>query len=135
MIVYSAAHYPQLPAELEVDDMRTEYHPKTGRSPVTVHFDEYGKDEKTPFDDGPPDSEPWKPFRTRLDFDVADFALEAALNKGQTTRLLDLLNRCAEHEEEVTIRSAKDLQDTWDRAAHKCVDVCAAICSISSLTS
>lgn len=105
------------------DDIRTEYHPKTKRSATTIHFDDYGRDTKNPFNDGPPNSSPWNPFRTRLDFDVAEFALRAALNKDQTEQLLNLLKRCADRDDECTIRNHNDLTQTWERASHKCVDV------------
>ncbi|KAJ7176117.1 hypothetical protein C8R43DRAFT_1084647 [Mycena crocata] len=68
----------------------------------------------------PTDAEPWAPFRTRLDFEVAEFAVEVMLNKNQTTTLLSLIRRCAANINDFTIQSHSDLEKHWELASKKC---------------
>jgi hypothetical protein len=64
------------------------------------------------------------PFRTRLDFEIAELILDSALNKEQTNRLISLLNRCAGPTENFTIRNQDELLKFWDLASNKCINVC-----------
>ncbi|KAI5899758.1 uncharacterized protein SCHCODRAFT_02682721 [Schizophyllum commune H4-8] len=98
-----------------VDDIKIEYHPNSQRCAETIplHRLVRERDRKPP--DPPLESKPWeKGFHTRLDFEVAAFALEAQLNNDQSASLLKLLKRAAEHPEELTVRAPKDLSDGWD---------------------
>ena len=79
-----------MPLEAEIDDIQTEYHPKTKWLSVTAHFCDYGREEKNPRDEPPPDDNLWHPFHMHLDFNVADFALHSALNQEQMNCLLSL---------------------------------------------
>ncbi|KAL1671770.1 hypothetical protein EV122DRAFT_295305 [Schizophyllum commune] len=100
-----------------VDDVKIEYHPHSQRRAETVplHHLVRERDRKPP--DPPLESKPWeKGFRTRLDFEVAAFALEAQLNNKLSASLLQLLKCAAEHPEELTVRTPKDLSEGWDRA-------------------
>ncbi|KAI6127987.1 hypothetical protein EDD16DRAFT_1690555 [Pisolithus croceorrhizus] len=51
-------------------------------------------------------TDPWYPFRSRLDFEFAELALEAALNKEQVNRLLRLM------------KSIRRRASTWRAASH-----------------
>ena len=62
--------------------------------------------------------DPWYPFWSRLDFEFAELALEAALSKEQTTRLLTLAQRIHARTEKFTLQSYHDLQNTWKAAEH-----------------
>lgn len=62
------------------------------------------------------DREPWAPFRTRLDFEVAELALSTHMNRGQINTLLSLLEKCAEAPKSLTLRSATDLEKVWEAA-------------------
>ncbi|KAL1762610.1 hypothetical protein FB107DRAFT_267837 [Schizophyllum commune] len=98
-----------------VDDIKIEYHPNSQRRAETVplHRLVRERDRKPP--DPPLESKPWeKGFRTRLDFEVAAFALEAQLNNDQSASLLKLLESATKHPEELTVRTPKDLSDGWD---------------------
>jgi hypothetical protein len=70
----------------------------------------------------PPDEEPWKPFRTCLDFEVAELALAARLNKEQANNLFALLRRCQQGEN-FTIKNHSELGQLWQLASEKCTRV------------
>ncbi|KDR65150.1 hypothetical protein GALMADRAFT_148940 [Galerina marginata CBS 339.88] len=99
-----------------VDDIRTEYHPASGRPASVVHFEDYREHDPVNIDP-PHNPEPWKPFQTRLDFEFAQLAHDAALNKRQVEKLIDLLQRCAKGVEMLTIKTPKNLADVWDQAS------------------
>jgi hypothetical protein len=105
-----------------LDDFRTEFHPSSKKASVTVSFEQYGQEQPFAYHHHP-DQQPWAPFRTRLDFEIADLILEAALSEGQTTKLISLLKRCAESPGEFTLQSHADITKTWEEASSKCVDV------------
>jgi hypothetical protein len=59
---------------------------------------------------------PWHPFRSRLDFEIAELSLNAHLSKADTEHLLSIIRRCIETPEQFTLSSHKDLSDYWDMA-------------------
>jgi hypothetical protein len=73
------------------------------------HFDEYklhaGRNQQVD------DKEPWRPFQSCTDFEVAELALECAMNTKQTGRLLELMNRVAQGLDRFTLSNTKDLYD------------------------
>ncbi|KAG2104264.1 hypothetical protein BD769DRAFT_1630826 [Suillus cothurnatus] len=75
-------------------EKKVEYHPHSQIPSTVHHFSEFSRSCSTE-DDVPRNNSPWEPFRTRLDFEVAEIALEAAMTKDQTNRLLDLVHRSA----------------------------------------
>ncbi|KAI9464204.1 hypothetical protein HD554DRAFT_2026564 [Boletus coccyginus] len=103
----------------QVDDIRVEYHPHSGRAPKISPFGEFTREHLhvplAPEDD----REPWHPFRTLMDFEVSELALEAALNKDQTTRLIKLLQRVYDKHERCTLRNYDELRNTWDAAGSR----------------
>lgn len=107
----------------QLDDMRTEYHPHSQRPTTTTPFKEYGRADPARKDTFDPTSPPWLPFRTRIDFEVADLAHELAMSKTQTETFLSLMRRCSSGET-VKIMTHKDLVDTWDKCAFQHVPVC-----------
>jgi hypothetical protein len=70
-----------------------EYHPQSGRAAETFPFEDYGT--RDSFADLPqasdPDLEPWKPFHTELDFEIAKFTLECRMNECQQKSFLAIL--------------------------------------------
>ncbi|KAF8145837.1 hypothetical protein K438DRAFT_1781554 [Mycena galopus ATCC 62051] len=70
----------------------------------------------------PIDPTPWKPFRTRLDFEIAEFCELAMLNEELTKTLLSLIQRCGENFKEFTITSRSELERLWGLASHKCTE-------------
>ena len=67
-------------AEAVVDDIRTEFHPNSGQPTQTAHFADYGHRQELARHTFRPPKKPWRPFRTRLDFEVAELILETAMN-------------------------------------------------------
>ncbi|KAH7906115.1 hypothetical protein BJ138DRAFT_1223855 [Hygrophoropsis aurantiaca] len=65
-----------------------------------------------------PNPQPWQPFQTRLDFEVAELAHEAAMSKDQTNHLINLLHRCMRGSESFTIENQEDLHNKWNSASH-----------------
>lgn len=101
--------------DLRVDDIRTEYHPHSGRNPVTEHFEDY-KTSPT-LEKKHPHEKPWSPFRTRTDFDFSEVVFKGALNAEQTETLIRIINSVASGQMKFTLVNYKDLTDTWARAS------------------
>ncbi|KAF8836409.1 hypothetical protein BDN67DRAFT_974263 [Paxillus ammoniavirescens] len=59
----------------------------------------------------------WHPFRTLFDSEAAEFALEAALDEDQTSRLIKIMQRAHDGREEFTLCNHEQLCQTWDTAA------------------
>ncbi|KAH7927024.1 hypothetical protein BV22DRAFT_1153995 [Leucogyrophana mollusca] len=105
------------PSRLEVDDIKTEFHPHAEIPAKIDHFVDFRR-ERAQKHATPPDREPWKPFRTRIDFEVAELAHEVAMSKDQTNRLIGILRRCARGDERFTIKNHTDIRETWGAASH-----------------
>lgn len=88
--------------------------------PNFASFDEYyareGKSQAVP-----PEKYPWEPFRSRLDFEISEIALEAALNRSQLDRLIKLIHRAAQKDENdfFSIKTAGEMKLMWDLASGK----------------
>jgi hypothetical protein len=106
----------------EIDDIRVDFHPRSEKPPTTYHFHEYIRDHPHTYNI-PTDFKPWKPFRTKLDFDVSEFTLRAGLNANLTNDLISLLNRCAQGQDDMTIKDSKEMQAIWDLASFKSPEV------------
>ncbi|KAG1858282.1 hypothetical protein C8R48DRAFT_748763 [Suillus tomentosus] len=107
--------------EFQVDDIKVEHHPNSG-IPTKVHA--FGDFKRHPahyssWSAPEPDAQPWRPFKSRLEFDIAEIALEAALNNAQTDRLLDICCRCAQQSEKFTFQNHKDVRAKWDAASQR----------------
>ncbi|KAJ7145390.1 hypothetical protein C8R43DRAFT_890476 [Mycena crocata] len=103
-----------------LNDIRRVFHPSSGREPTEQSLEEYLKSQMPPGRRPPTDAEPWLPFRTRLDFEVAEFAVDVMLNKKQTATLLSLIRRCAANIDDFTIQSGSELEEHWERVSRKC---------------
>jgi hypothetical protein len=60
---------------------------------------------------------PWKPFGSYSEFEFAEVALEAALNRKQIDKLLKLTQRCIRGEDDFGLQSHNDLTSVWKDAA------------------
>ncbi|KAF8209353.1 hypothetical protein K438DRAFT_1572521 [Mycena galopus ATCC 62051] len=109
-------------AKPNLNDIKRVFHPHSQRPEILQSLDEYRNSQVPPDRRPPADEEPWLPFRTRLDFEVADFSQDARLNKRQTTALISLIRRCAENIGEFTIRTHSDLEKQWGAASKKCTE-------------
>ncbi|KAG2090296.1 hypothetical protein BD769DRAFT_1679723 [Suillus cothurnatus] len=101
----------------EVDDIQIRYHPNSGRPMQVHHFEDYRCGPGAPVVSPTIDPEPWCPFCTCIDFEVAELAHEAALTHKQIDRLIGLIHcsRC----ELFTLQNHKDVQNMWDAASYK----------------
>ncbi|KAK0484117.1 hypothetical protein EDD18DRAFT_1361964 [Armillaria luteobubalina] len=87
-------------SEYECDDIRTVYHPFSGRLTQIVHFEDY---------------------RSSSTFQhLAEFILDAALTEKQMKTLFELLNpeAASNRSTEFNIRSPKDFKEHWNRAVN-----------------
>ncbi|KAF5382826.1 hypothetical protein D9757_007323 [Collybiopsis confluens] len=106
--------------ELLDGDVRTVYHPKSGKATAIQHFEDYmasrTKEDTSP---RPPNEKPWLPFQTRLDFEIAALALECSMNRRQTNTLIELFQCAQQGKDRCTVQGYDELQKTWDLAAEK----------------
>ncbi|KAF9491818.1 hypothetical protein BDN71DRAFT_1578516 [Pleurotus eryngii] len=104
------------------DDIKTEYHPHSRKLPTVQPFDTYQRRpiipwaEQSTCDNRLP---LWSPFHSRLDFEVASLALDAALKKEHIETLVSLFKCCSLDPHQFTIQNAADIDNIWDLAAHK----------------
>jgi hypothetical protein len=97
--------------------MKVEYHPHSGRKTRAFSAADYccGEFERNLVQD----EHPWRPFRTRADFEAAELALKTSMNRDETETLFDLLHRTASNKEVFTLRSYDEVVKLWDLAASK----------------
>ncbi|KAG2741161.1 hypothetical protein P692DRAFT_201727134 [Suillus brevipes Sb2] len=102
------------------DTFKTEYHPNSGRAPCIETFSAFGHPLEADSDTSSlpiVDNEPWQPFMCRADFEFAELAHQAALNKDQTNKMLQLIWQIVEGHTKFTFRSHAEVSKAWDRAA------------------
>ncbi|KAG1859232.1 hypothetical protein F4604DRAFT_1882756 [Suillus subluteus] len=99
-------------------EFRTEYHPSADREPLHQAFDEFGINAH-PEEQLPINEEPWRPFVSRRDFEFAEIALDAALNKSQINGLLALIGRISRGETQMTLKNDADLCKAWEHATEQ----------------
>ena len=109
-------------------DIKIEFHPNSRRP--DQHIPHNGYYSRPPHAEAteapvPPILEtPWHPFRSRLDFEVAEFALSTHLNKTETETLLSIIQRCIKDPEQHTLKNHKEIVEYWDLAKTKTTGVC-----------
>ncbi|KAG1853126.1 hypothetical protein F4604DRAFT_1883424 [Suillus subluteus] len=79
----------------------------------------------------PPDKQPWALFKSRLEFKIAELALEACLNNEQTDRLIKFCNRCASRQEKFMFQNHKDIHNMWDAVSHRVTGFTQDVISVS----
>ncbi|KAG1843785.1 hypothetical protein DFJ58DRAFT_731459 [Suillus subalutaceus] len=100
---------------LNIDDIRTEFHPHSEIPMQTQTFSTFQCDISQ--DPPIPNKQPWEPFQSRLDFDVAELAHKTALRKPQIERLINLLHRLKQ--ESFTLHNHNDIHKTWNAMSHR----------------
>ncbi|KAG1861504.1 hypothetical protein DFJ58DRAFT_715418 [Suillus subalutaceus] len=90
-----------------------EYHPSSEIPPEVHAFNDFKHHPMPLVSSVPPNKRPWAPFKSRLEFELAELALEACLNNEQTDRLIRLCNRCISQQEKFTFQNHKDIRDRW----------------------
>ena len=101
-----------------------EYHPNSGRETKVYPFHEFvrGRDELPP---PPADKAPWWPFRSRTEFEFAEFALKASLSNQEVDDLLALFRRILSGKDSFTFTRHTDIQQAWTDAYNVATPVCA----------
>ncbi|KAG1786948.1 uncharacterized protein HD556DRAFT_1449297 [Suillus plorans] len=112
---HSVEPQPAIPPPQPME-FKTMYHPSAGREPLLQTFEEFGVNSH-PEEELPVDEEPWRPFCSRGDFEFAEIALNAALNKSQINVLLALIGRILRGESRVTFSNDNELRKAWEHAA------------------
>ncbi|CAA7262545.1 unnamed protein product [Cyclocybe aegerita] len=105
--------------EHEKDDIKIQYHLKSGKPEEIYHFHEYSPTKPNNVDI-PVDTEPWRPFHTQLDFELAELMLDTHMNATQTETLLSLIHQCIKCPDSLTISNMKDLNRVWEQARKTC---------------
>jgi hypothetical protein len=97
------------------DDIKIVYHPHCGKPSEIFHLEDFNSNFSRPTNI-PTDENPWRPFRTRIDFEIAELILATHMNKDQTTNFLKLLHKIAADPKCFTIANKKELDNTWEGA-------------------
>ncbi|KAI0649456.1 hypothetical protein C8Q79DRAFT_999221 [Trametes meyenii] len=109
------------PADLRADDFLAVHHPHSEQPPTTHHFEDFSREPPKP-DPSKLSDRPWEPFQSQLDFEFAEFTLNAALNQGQIDILLKLVDRIAVNRTDFSFRSYGDVKGAWEAASHMSPD-------------
>lgn len=112
--------------EPEEDSFRVEYHPHSGKQPEMYKFHEFDRhhDAKDSFTPPPMDEQPWRPaFRSRLEFEFAEVALEAALNRTHINKLISIMKDVRTGKGDFSFDSYEDLDKRWQNAYKKLTPV------------
>ena len=103
-------------ASATIDNIRTEYHPNSGRGAKVEKFEDY-REHSLKHNSVPEIKDPWLPFQSRTDFEFAQLALDAALTKTHVDKLIQLVERCIKGQDSFNLRNHQHLHDTWDAAS------------------
>lgn len=109
-----------------MDDIKCKYHPSSQRPASIDRFHEYGHNLKARVD-YIIDDEPWRPFRTRRDFEFASIAITESLNEKTVDVLLELAYGAVGRDPNrgvLTLQSYKEMMNIWKLAADKMPGVC-----------
>ncbi|PPQ74821.1 hypothetical protein CVT26_005455 [Gymnopilus dilepis] len=99
-----------------LNDIRIEYHPSTEQPPDTYSFDQYCSFPQEPAPPFVVDKTPWRPFRTKIDFEVAEIMLDGHLNRRQIARMIDLIQKIAANPESFTLENESEHEKIWKAA-------------------
>jgi hypothetical protein len=99
-------------------DIVIKHHPNSKKGTCILTPEEFKaslKDNSEPLP--PPDDEPWRPFRTKEDFEFAELAGDAALNRGQIERMMNLIRHCQGGPAPFTFDNYNDFKDSLESAS------------------
>ncbi|KAI0091116.1 hypothetical protein BDY19DRAFT_991694 [Irpex rosettiformis] len=100
----------------EVDSIKVEYHRSAGIKPTISSFEAFKRDPNMPKANLDLLSEPWIPFESRTEFEFAELAHEARLNRSQVTRLLELIKEIAAQKDQFRFKNSDDVDRAWKKA-------------------
>ncbi|KAJ7111639.1 hypothetical protein C8R43DRAFT_1091525 [Mycena crocata] len=100
-------------------DIKRVFHPHSKRDVTFQSFSDYVS-ENIAERVVPTDKKPWEPFRSQLDFEVAEFCENNMLNKGAIETLISLIRRCMFNPDAFTLNGHREVDELWELASHKC---------------
>ncbi|KAG1777608.1 hypothetical protein EV702DRAFT_1045347 [Suillus placidus] len=100
-------------------NIKVKHHPNSGIETKVHAFNDFHCCLVASSAHTPPDNQPWRPFHSRLKFDVAELALEAGLNNDQTDCLIKICHCSSVGKEKFTFRNHKDIHSKWEVASHR----------------
>ncbi|KZT70542.1 hypothetical protein DAEQUDRAFT_667378, partial [Daedalea quercina L-15889] len=99
-------------------DIKTIFHPRNGKAPTVQSWEEYiSATEKSKLPE--PSEQPWKPFRTRVDFEFAEIMVKALLPEEHVESLIKLIKTVASGNDEFTIKNNAELHKLKEAASVK----------------
>lgn len=104
------------------EKIKIEFHPQSGKETLIQSLEEFQNKSYT-IDPLSLDSEPWRPFNSRADFEFAEIALQGNLKKDQVEALLNLIKSVASGESKFTLTSYTDLKNSWAKASERLTPV------------
>ncbi|GJF00633.1 hypothetical protein PsYK624_169270 [Phanerochaete sordida] len=96
-----------------INDVKVEYHPQSGRESCTYSFYNYANDQQSVVLE---EGDPWKPFSSRDDYEFANIVLQAGMKQEQVDCLFDIIRRKCKNESDLTFGSYKDVEAAWNQA-------------------
>lgn len=114
-----------------LNDIKITYHRADGRESKVLPLQDYldleyygseeeQHDEETPTPDPVNEFEPWHPFPTRLDFELAEVILDSHMNRRQTEKVISIVRELMPNPDDsdlFTIKNTADLFKMWDLAS------------------
>jgi hypothetical protein len=107
-----------------LNDIKVEYHPKSKKNPKLGYhrFEDYDNSFPETVDESP-NEEPWKPFESQLDFELAEIMLDCHMNVREKQRLISWVRQCLKDPKSFTIKKVADLDQAWENAKYKATQV------------
>ncbi|KAJ7456423.1 hypothetical protein B0H11DRAFT_1686545, partial [Mycena galericulata] len=101
------------------EEIKRVFHPHSQRQPTFQSFDDYVASNMAE-QPVPTDPQPWRPFRSQLDFEVAEFCEDNLLNKDSTETLISLIRCCIFNPDEFTLASQCEVDELRELESHEC---------------
>lgn len=98
-------------------DIVIEYHPHSGKARRILSPEEFKESLNRHPDPTGTHDEPWRPFSSREDFEFAEFAQDAKLNRKQIDSLIKLIRHCQEGQGPFTMTGYNDLKRALEDAS------------------
>jgi hypothetical protein len=109
--------YESTAMPIALEEIRTEYHPNSGRPTTTRHIDDPSLAPPSTY---PLQSQPWSPFfETREDFMLSEVILDGCLGSELADKLLKIFELCNSGEGKVTFKTFSQVQAAFQRASVK----------------
>ena len=107
--------------QLNVDDIRTEYHPSSGLPTRVDAFEDFDRTTTPPT--AVYNLSPWLPFHSKAEFEFAEVALQTAMSNKQLDALINVVHTLMEGKEAFKIKNHCDVQTLWNGASESLTPV------------